>query len=88
MYTAQDAKPFSRPRPDLEKHAYLEAGAYIEVWQEEDGNAAGDEFLATGHPAELDAFVDWLCAQNHWQPVDVEDNGDVLFFIPRVRRVK
>lgn len=88
MHIAQDVKPFSRPRPDLAKHAYLEAGAHVEVWQEEEGNAAGDEYLAAGLPRELDAFVDWLCTQDHWQAVDVEDNGLVVFFIPRVRRVK
>lgn len=86
MYIAQDVKPFSRPRPDLSW--YVSAMCTIEVWQEEDGNAAGDEFLAAGEPHELDAFVDWLCAQDHWQPVDVEDNGNVVFFIPRARRVK
>jgi hypothetical protein len=88
MYTPEHEHAFSRPRPDLEEHLFLVAGARVEVWQEEDGNAAGDEYLATGTPHDLDALVDWMCTQDHWQPIDVEDNGNVAFFIPRVRRVK
>lgn len=71
---------YSRRRRDIEAYIRRASRAYVQVWQEDDG----DEYIATGTDLSLNRLADWLCSQTHWEPIDALDDGQVVFYIPRV----
>lgn len=75
---------YSRKRRDIERYIRSQAKAYVQVWQEDDG----DEYIATGSDLSLNRLVDWLCSSNTWEGIDATDEGQVVFRIPRVALCK